>query len=93
VKKIDKHNYEVTYCLAGKIYKFHTKGRRGMSDVLQIINDEEKDVTEEIEPFLGPKGDFHKLEYKPHSFGYKTLTFNMTDGSVLTFEEEHVLKI
>lgn len=92
VKKIDKNTYEVTYSIGGKVYKFNTKARRGMSDVLQIVSGDQ-DVTEEIEPFLGPKGDFHGLEYTPASFGFNTLTFNMVSGDVLTFTENTVLKL
>lgn len=92
VRKVDKNTYEVTYCISGKVYKFNTKARRGMSEVLQIVSGDQ-DVTEEIEPFLGPKSDFHGFEYTPSSFGYSTLTFNMVDGNVITFSENENLKL
>jgi hypothetical protein len=92
VRKLDKNTYEVTYCISGKVYKFNTKARRGMSDVLQIVSGDQ-DVTEEIEPFLGPKGDFHGFEYTPSGFEYSTLTFNMVDGNVITFSENEILKL
>lgn len=93
VHKVNKHSYEVTYCLSGKIYKFHVKPKRGVQTVMQIIDHDSNDVTEEIEPFIGPAEDFHHQEYTPHTFGYKSLTFNCFDGSTKVFEEYQILSL
>lgn len=93
VKRLDKHNYEITYSIGGKIYKFITAHKRGMGSILQIIDQDENDVTEKIEPFFGPHENFHHIKYKPSSFGCETLTFNYCNGNTKLFEEDEVLLI
>ena len=87
VEKIDKNTYEITYTIGARLYKFRTKTQKGMSNILQIIDSENNDVTEIIEPYIGPHRDFHNFEYTPHSLSYKTLTFNFNDGESTTFQE------
>lgn len=93
VHKVNKHTYEVTYCIGGKIYKFYVKPKKGVHSVLQVIDHDNNDVTELIEPFFGPAEDFHHQEYTPYIFNYKSLTFNYFDGSNKTFEEYDKLSI
>jgi hypothetical protein len=93
VKKIDKHTYEITYSIGGKIYKFNTGCKKGMGSVLQIIDDNNNDVTEKIEPYFGPMENFHKNDYSPSTFECKTLTFNYSDGSTKTFNEHETIEI
>ena len=87
VEKIDKNTYEITYTIGARLYKFRTKTQKGMSNILQIIDSDNNDVTELIEPYLGPHRDFHNYEYTPHSFNFKSLTFNFNDGESTTFIE------
>jgi hypothetical protein len=87
VEKIDKNTYEITYSIGARLYKFRTKTQKGMSNILQIIDSDNNDVTELIEPYIGPHRDFHNCEYTPHLLNFKSLTFNFNDGESTTFIE------
>ena len=93
VEKIDKNTYEITYTIGARLYKFRTKTQKGMSNILQIIDSDNNDVTELIEPYLGPHRDFHNYEYTPHSFNFKSLTFNFNDGESTTFIEHDKISV
>jgi hypothetical protein len=87
IEKIDKNTYEITYSIGSRLYKFRTKTQKGMSNILQVIDSDNNDVTEFIELYLGPYRDFHNIEYTPYSLDFKSLTFNFNDGESTTFTE------
>ena len=79
VTKIDKNRYMVEFCIKGKWYKQIFATTAGPSSIVQIIDENEDDVTTEVEPYINSlkatSGDIN-LKY----LNYKTLTFNMADG-------------
>jgi hypothetical protein len=93
VVKITKGRYIISYVVNGKMYKMVVKPLRGPSPILQIINDNMEDVTEDIIPYLGPDNDFHKINYNPVFFNYDYLTFEMSNGNQINFSKNDVLKI
>lgn len=84
IKKINRNKYELTYVIEGKIYKMIVTVSRGPSPVLQIINDKNDDVTSQIVPYLGPNYNWHNTKFTPESFGFETLTFELSDGTEYT---------
>jgi hypothetical protein len=87
IRKLDHKTYEVTYVIDGKTYKMIVVPKRGPAPILQISNDEDEDVTEEILPYMGPQYDWHCKNITPRFFGYKSLTFQLCDGT----EQTHVI--
>lgn len=87
VKKLDRNVYEVSYLINGKVYKMVVTPIRGPSPVLQISNDSYIDVTDIVIPYLGPRYDWHNITLSPKFFGYKSLTFELLDGSSKTFSD------
>ena len=85
VRKIDKKNYELTYVINGKLYKMIVTPKFGPSPVLQISNDLENDVTEQVLPYMGPLYDWNGHKFSPQFFGYKSLTFEFSDGTERTY--------
>ena len=93
VTKINKNKYEISYMVGNKLYKFHCLVARGPTKVLQIIDKNSNDVTNIIKPFVGPNYDFHNLKYTPNDFNYNELTFQLADGTDVTFTKLQTLKL
>jgi len=91
VKKIDKNKYEVSYVINGKIYKMVTTTARGPIPVIQILNEDNIDVTEHIAPYMGPNNDWHNRKYFPNFFNYKLLIFEMSDGEKKKFNDSETI--
>tara|TARA_B100000900_G_scaffold375068_1_gene356770 strand:- start:241 stop:735 length:495 start_codon:yes stop_codon:yes gene_type:complete len=79
VIKLDKNKYLVQFCIKGKWYKQIIHAKSGPSVIVQIIDENENDVTEEVEPFwnwLSCSNTDIDVKY----LKYNTLMFNMDDG-------------
>jgi hypothetical protein len=86
VKRIDRNNYELTYSIHGMVYKTIIKNNNKSLCVLQVSNEDNNDVTNEVLMYMGPNYDWHGNTFKPEFFGYKSLTFEMSDGTEYTIE-------
>lgn len=80
-------SYELTYVINGRIYKLIVTPIRGPVPIMQISNDNGEDVTDIVLPYMGPQYDWHYREFAPRFFGYKSLTFELADGSERTYED------
>jgi len=80
-------SYELTYVINGRIYKLIVTPVRGPVPIMQISNDAGEDVTDIVLPYMGPQYDWHYREFAPRFFGYKSLTFELADGSEQTYED------
>ena len=80
-------SYEITYVINRRIYKLIVTPTRGPAPIMQISNDNEQDVTDIVLPYMGPQYDWHYREFAPKFFGYKSLTFELADGSERTYED------
>lgn len=87
---VDKETYDVLYVLHEQLYKIRIHARRGpqRQRVLQIINDQDEDVTADVQPYLGPMENFHGIRYNPSMIGFPQLTFNLHDGTSKTFLQD-----
>lgn len=85
VREVGKNKYEVTYTIKGKTYKMIVKQFRGPSPVLQILDHNLNDRTDEILPYLGPNYDCkHAQEFDLEMFHVESLTFEFGDGTTNT---------
>ena len=85
VRKIDKKTYEISYVINGKLYKMISHVQFGPSPILQIIDDQENDVTETVLPYMGPSYNWHGNKISPDFFGHNSLTFELADGTEYTY--------
>lgn len=91
--KISKNKYKLTYYLNNKEYIIFINKKPGPNPIIQIIADNE-DKTSIISKILGPDLNFHNTPgCTPELLGFKSLTFNMTDGSTLEFKDKEPIKI
>ncbi len=93
VQQTGMNKYEISYVIHGKVYKMVAKVRRGPRRVLQVIDEEDNDVTELIDPYLGPNGDFHNSYITPNFFSKEILIFNLGDGETKSFGAHEVISL
>lgn len=80
VVKVGRNKYIVRYLVAGKCYTMMVKVKRGPSPVIQVIDDNEEDVTDTILPYMGPAYNWHGSEFEFSSItNSESLTFNLAD--------------
>jgi len=92
---IGKNKYQVSYVINNKLYTFHTPIHRGPIPILQIIDDNDNDVTRLVLPYMGPqfKGHGTSMAPTPTLLGYKSLTFEMCTGDSYTcLGDDHIIK-
>ena len=87
ILRLDKNTYQVTYVLGGKLHKMIVMPKKGPPPIIQIRNENDKDVTETIIPYCGPNYDWHSVSIIPQFFGCKRLIFELSDGTQKIFEE------
>ncbi len=93
VHRTGMNKYEISYVIHGKVYKMVAKVRRGPARVLQVIDENDNDVTDLIDPYLGPNGDFHNSCITPNFFSKKILTFNLENGETKSFGEYEIISL
>ena len=91
IKKLDKNKFEITYVINGKMFKMITSPPKGPSLVLQVSDDNQDDITEIVLPYIGPKNNWHNVEFTPSFFESKFLSFELSNGDTKTFSEDEVI--
>jgi hypothetical protein len=76
------------------IFKFNEKHRS--NDLIIFKDEKDHDITDFIEPYLGPLQNFHGVSYTPADFNHKVIKV-FRDGNEIsyfkTFQEHDVLKL
>jgi hypothetical protein len=85
VVKLNRKTFELTYTITGKTYKILITPDRGPDLILQISDQNYNDVSDKIIPYIGPNYNWHNNKFSPKFFGYESLTFELHDGSNMTF--------
>jgi hypothetical protein len=88
VRKLDRRTYEISYVIEGRLYRMIVRPRRGPSPILQIINENDEDLTDRVLPYMGPQYDWHGNSFQPKFFNCKKLTFELADGTEHTYAEQ-----
>lgn len=91
VIKLDKNRFQISYVIDGKLYKIVVKSKRGPRNILIVYDENQKDMTDIILPFLGPYEDLHKQDYTPEFFNSKSLTFETSNGDKLNFKNDDII--
>lgn len=88
-----RNRYEIQYVLHDKIYRMRTQVRRGPTKILQILDAEDNDITDDIRSYLGPNEDFHGQQLRPCDFGYEKVCFFLRNGMERVFEAEEIIQL
>jgi hypothetical protein len=87
VKKIGKNTYEVSYELNNRPYKMLVTPYRGPQPVMQVIDADDRDITDNVLPYMGPKYDWHGHPIAPSFFNTQRLTINWSSGETQNLDE------
>jgi hypothetical protein len=79
--------------IKGKVYKMVVLPTRGPSPIIQIRNQDEKDITDDILPYFGPNYDWHRVSIIPQFFMCEKMTFELEDGTQKIFNELDYINI
>lgn len=101
VKWLNKNTFSVKYVLNGHEYIFISNSKRGPHKYYSIRtlnkdeknNMTEKDVTDIILPYLGPKEDWHGRKFKPSFWNMDSLIFYDNLGRATLFEKDDVIDL
>jgi len=93
VKKINKNTYEISYLVNGKMYNMIITPIKGPARILQVIDENNEDVTDMVLPYAGPINDWHGRSFTPKDFKRSTLTFELGCGREITFKEDQTLNV
>lgn len=91
VVKINKNTYEVSYIINNKLYKMIVKPERGPKSITNILDENEDDITHEIEPYLGPNNDFHGHKFTPKFFCKKNIIIYKHGDEKIIFEDDEMI--
>ena len=87
IKEIEKNIYEVTIMLNNKIIKILVRVKKGPSKILQIINDDNEDVTNALQPYY----NYKYINCTPDVYGYKSVEVLYVDGFENTIRGEETI--
>ena len=89
IKEISKNTYELELFVKNKLLKFRVKIPRGPSQILQILDNNNNDITKEIEPYLNTNiVDIH-LE----DINKEEIQILFGNGDFKNIKKDNILKI
>jgi len=92
VVKLGRDKFLLSYVVKGKMYKMIITPRKGPAPVLQVINDAQEDVTREVLPYMGPRYDWHHIDfYFQDQLGSKQLIFELDNGEEVVYRRSRML--
>ena len=89
VIKIDKNKYIIQFTLEGSIFKKIVYVTDEVPTVLQVLDDDNNDVTHEIEPYFQNIKTLDNI--KPKDLNYKKLIFETIMGEEQEFEADEYI--
>ena len=94
IVKLGRNKFLITYVVSGKHYSMVVIPLRGPVPVLQVINDNEEDVTTNVLPYLGPRYDWHNNNINfSETFKSESLTFNLSCGGSVSSKDSKDLDL
>lgn len=93
IVKIDKNTYELCYAVNGNLYKILIKVKKGPRSVIQATDENDMDITQIMNTYLGPYENFHNTLFTPDFFGKESITFNLSTGNDISFTKNEVIKL
>lgn len=91
IEHVNSKRMKLTYTHNGKIYRIAVNVRKGPCPILNIIDEEGKNVTQEVLPYMGPAYDFHGQRVTPSICGRKKLIFETIHDSYLFEEHDEII--
>ena len=93
LESFNKKHLKVPYQFRENKFVFLLKTPRGVLPLEYIKDENEKDVFNEIYPYLGPNLDCHGSELCPKDFGLKTISMKNVNNKEYVFGENDIIKL
>lgn len=92
-EKFNRDYIKISYTYRGKPYYYLLKVQRGVTPIQCIQDENEKDITDIIVPYLGPNLDCHGISLKPSDFGYKKIKIVTIFDETVEFKENDAISL
>lgn len=90
VSKLDGSRFEIRYTVAGQRFRMLAEPKSGPLPFFEINDQDGRDITDIIVPYIGPSLDWHGNELTPNYFGLKSIVFLCATADY-KFEEHDTL--
>lgn len=90
---LQNKNVSVSYILNGKKYCLVVKNKKGPCPVFLVLDENYKDITDEIIPYLGPNYDWHNSSFCPSFWNKKKMIFEISSGEQKIFNENENINL
>jgi len=91
--KFNKKYLKISYKYRDKTYFYLLKIPRGVQPLKNIVDEEGNDISDIIEPYLGPNLDCHGALIYPKDFGYKQIKVTTVFDKTIVFDEEQKIEL
>jgi hypothetical protein len=88
IEQIGKNKYLVTFVIGGKKYSTIIKHEIGPSPILQVVDNNDNDITQIVEPYLL----FNSTEITPGEIGYDNISIMNHDGTDVEYNKNDTIK-
>ena len=78
ITETSQDHFTVQFCIQKKIIKVNLKLKRGPSDVIQVLGDDETDITDQIQPYF----NYTHIPLTEKHFNCDKIDFYLVDGEV-----------
>lgn len=93
LKKFNKNLVKIPYEFRDNKYVYLLKVPRMITPLLYIKDENDKDIMEDIYPYLGPNLDCHQADIYPKDFGLKRVCVKDINDKEYVFEENDMIKL
>ena len=91
--KFNKKYLKISYKYRDKTYFYLLKVPRGIQPLKKTEDEEGNDISDIIEPYLGPNLDCHGASIYPKDFGYKQIKVTTVFDKIIIFDEEQKIEL
>ena len=86
---VKDNEYILNFVINGTVYKKYIKVEDNDNPIIQVLTDNDDDVTDQIEPYFN--GFYFKRQLTCKNLNHKKLTFNTLDGEDTTFKDDELI--
>jgi len=83
-----KDSYHITYTHNSETYKICCKKNRKRLQIIEIVDENDSDISINIKRFMGPFMNFHGIPTTPKDLGYNKIIFTMLNGNKHIFDHK-----
>jgi len=89
----NKKYLKISYKYRDKMYFYLLKIPRGVQPLKNIKDEDDNNISDIIEPYLGPNLDCHNTTIYPKDFGYKQIKITTIFDKLIIFDEDQKIEL